>query len=283
MADEFATGLSLLGFAFQFRVAAEIEQMRAKKLMDPWQLVGTEVPVALGALHTRIDLVLEKKAAPDWTRFVAIECKRVNPKFGRWCFAKSPYPYPEYAAGQLAVEGVRLGSGDHVEIETRGGDYSQQCYHVGFALKMKDARGDASPVANDQDAIEAACGQVCLGASGLTRALLDRGYMGASGGCRGFFVLPMIVTTATLYATNVSLADADLATGAIDMDENAVQELPWLVYQYMQSPSRVISDGRIHERPDEILGHVAGDALRSVAVVNACHMDKFFRFFDKRW
>lgn len=281
-ARDFAQGLSQLGFAFHYRVAAEIENLRALRQIDTWSLVGAELPVALGVHHTRIDLAYERVDGCGNSRFLVVECKRVNPKYGIWCFAKSPYPFPDFAEGQLAVEGVRVGEHQAIEIETRGGQYSKLCYNIAFALKAEGGSGDAHPVANDKDAIESACGQVCLGASGLAQSLISRGYIGQSARCQVFFVLPMIVTTAKLHATDVSLTETDLCTGDLELGDGTVQELPWLIFQYMQSPQRIIADGRTHKRTDDIVGHIAGDAVRSVAVVNAHHIADFFRFFDRR-
>lgn len=275
----FAQGLSQHGYSFQYAVLAELGKLMRSKRMIGRQVVATELPVSYGRFDTRIDILL-RMIQMSSIELMVFECKRVNPKYGVWCFARSPRPFPGYTEGQLAIAAVRKPDDGDVDIETRGHTYCPNCYHIGFVMKSDSAIGDAHPVSNDRDSIEMACSQVCLGTAGLVQGLIDGDYLPHSEHVTSFHVLPIIVTTAKLYATNVDLSETEISTGKIELSEGDVDEKPWIVYQYMLSPSRILQVNRTHGRSSDVIDSMSGDAVRSVIIVNAESMGSFTQWYD---
>jgi hypothetical protein len=276
----FAHGISQHGYGFQYAVLTKLCELMRSGIMTNRQVVATELPVSYGRNDTRIDIVLRMKTMSS-IELMVIECKRVNPKYGAWCFAKSPRPFPEYTEGQLAIESVCVAEPGSIDVETRGHTYSKYCYHIGFALKLDLATGDSHPVSNDRDAIEMACGQVCLGSTGLSHELIQRQYLPQGENHKSFYVLPVVVTTAKLYVTGVDLYQADISTGDVRLSDGEVEERPWIVYQYMLSPSRILEHNRIHERSPDVIDSMIGDAVRSVVIVNADSIGSFTKWYDR--
>src|SRR6476661_1665513 len=136
-----------------------------------WSILAVELPVMSGDATTRIDFVLEADDDPGEKHLLVGECKRVNPEYSSWCFAKAPYSSPAWAATQLIAESiVSLDAGSHVAAGA-GGATSDRLYQIGFVLKANRS-GDKNPVSQDKDAIETSCTQVLKGVNGLADLLV---------------------------------------------------------------------------------------------------------------
>jgi len=277
--EEFQRGLSQHGYGFQYAVLSKISELIAARKARPRLLDGVEVPVSLGGLETRVDIIY-KASSVSHSEYLVIECKRVNPAYSAWCFAKSPRPYPEYSESQIALESIRDAGPNCVGVEVRGGQFSNRCYHVSWSMRSNNRDGDLHPVSEDRDAIERACGQVCLGSSGLAWSLIQRDYLGQNPSISAFTLVPVIVTTANLYVTNSNLFETTLSTGDLELSEEDLEERPWIIYQYMLSPSRVIQSYREYERTNNVVDNLAGDSIRSVAIVTAGGLESFLRWYD---
>jgi hypothetical protein len=91
-----ADALNRHGFAFQNRVIAEVESLRAADETD-WQFEVAEFPVEIGPHGMRIDFVLWKHHSPYW---ILAECKRVNPRIFRLVFCQIKL-YSRWPSGVL--------------------------------------------------------------------------------------------------------------------------------------------------------------------------------------
>lgn len=86
--------------------------------------------------------------------------------------------------------------------------------------------------------------------------------------------LPVVFTTARLWASNVDLSSADLENGIFDLDSVDVEEKKWLFYHYHQSPSLK------HSVPATIDNKSLKDVLyreyvRTIAIVSVSGIEEF--------
>jgi hypothetical protein len=264
-AQAFRRGLNQHGYAFQHRVIREAARLQDDGL-SAWDLLGVEVPIVAGDRHSRIDFVLSMKREPDELWLLAAECKRVNPAFGQWCFARGSYHRPPWAARQIIPEVIRLD--DPPAAGGFGGPTSDWIFDIGFALKT-DGTGDSHPVSRDNDAVENACYQASQGLNGLVQGLVTDERLGRRllSGIAAVTILPVVFTTASLVVSDVNLRESDLASGDAPEDLT-VQQRDWLYYQYPQSPVVKHSIERGALKHDSFAAVLARDYLRTVAIVS---------------
>lgn len=261
-------GLSQHGYLFQHQVVAEIERLAEDSpSQSRWRVVAIEVPVLAGSKSTRIDVLIQDDSEPGRLRFLIGECKRVNPAYGAWCFARAPRWFPEWAGRQLISESlVRYSDDDRVVTAGIGGTRTDRAYSIGFAVKTK-AQGDTNPVSADQDALEAACTQVCRGLNGFVSQLLaDERYRAHIADRHAVQLLPVVFTTATLYATDADLLSLERTAGEPRLESDPASP-EWLLYQYPQSPEVKHSLARGSLSHDSLTGLIARDFTRSVVIV----------------
>lgn len=281
MSQGFESGLNQHGHAFHYRVIHEILTIADEPHSRAhWELVAVEVPVSGSERSTRIDFLLQD-ARPQWgtLRILVAEVKRVNPAFGRWCFAKAPYSLPVWTRNQVVTEQL-------VNLDRRaerwtsagiGGAERGDLYQIGFALKT-EKKGDSHPVASDRDAIESACTQVLRGLNGLVTGLLhDERLRSYIDDCNFVELMPVVFTTAQLFVTSVDLSLADLETGEISLD-GEVNGSDWLLYQYPQSPDIKHHFDRGTLSRDSFADLMARDFVRSVAIVGPGGIREFLRW-----
>jgi hypothetical protein len=120
--SDFEKGLNQHGYAFHQRLLDEVVSLAGNSPASKWRVLTVELPVIAGEANTRIDFVLE-----------AAECKRVNPKYGSWCFAKARHISPRWAANQLIPESIVNLQTSPVAAGT-GGTSSPNIYQIAFAI-----------------------------------------------------------------------------------------------------------------------------------------------------
>src|SRR5262245_5992380 len=99
-------GLNQHGYAFHHRLLGEILRLCGEPTESNWKVLAVEVPVVSGDSSTRIDFVLGHEPAPWALRILVGECKRINPEYSWWCFARAPYVSPAWAARQVIAESI---------------------------------------------------------------------------------------------------------------------------------------------------------------------------------
>jgi hypothetical protein len=130
------------GYAFQnsvIRTAVELFEQRK----SPWVFRAAEFPVSVRGKVTHIDFIFEHNTQP---LYLIGECKRVNPAFSTWCFARSSFTrrnpnntkliiqttWRSETASKTVLTGIRLESSD-------------QIYHLGLEIKSnKEGRGSGT-------------------------------------------------------------------------------------------------------------------------------------------
>jgi hypothetical protein len=129
-------------------------------------------------------------------------------------------------------------------------------------------------------AIELAATQVLKGVSGLIDFFKNKpGLLNGQP-----LVIPVILTTAQLYESDVDLGSADLHTGTLAAESVKASEAPWLWYQYNLSAS--LKHSAIPEAPEGGLTSL-GSVLeyhhsRSIAILGVTGIESFLKQLPDR-
>ena len=274
--DRFAQTINRHGYAFQNAVLAATDAA-FREGRSRWVFEAAEFPVDLRGSGTRIDFILSTSGTPCW---MLAECKRVNPAYSDWFFVKSPYirrdqqdaftvEHISSEAGLLCADGVTLVSGP-------AGGY----FHVGFEVKT-DKLGDSS--GSRGNAIEEAATQVCRAASGMVdyiatnRSVLTQHPSNRQ--MRSRMLFPVVYTTASLFTSDINLAETELESGEINREMLEPIEADYLFYQYHLSPGIKHSIAPCHNRGE--LSHVLqADVIRTIPIVSAKGITNFLKTFN---
>lgn len=248
------------GYAFQHTVARLLRE-RAHK--DPtWLVEDVDVPVATLRKDTSIDIVL---SADRGGALMTIECKRVNPAFGHWCFARARHPDSSVASTEAIVERYRTSPARHSAPVTWG----RPAHVADVALELKtSARGDPCPRGKDLDDATA---QAFTGLAGMLHSLHK--FQGLLRGRPSCVFVPVVVTTAELWWTGGDLSRAKLTTGLLD-ELDAPVRVPWLGFQYPVGDwlrHQVSDSGQVRNVRELVLRQY----LRTLFIVSIGGLDAF--------
>lgn len=94
------------------------------------------------------------------------------------------------------------------------------------------------------------------------------------------FFVPVIFTTARLWATDADIGNADLKSGNVDLANAKVEQKPWLWLQYHTSPTLKHSVVRAESAADSFIKGTLGYLLkheysRTIAIVSPDGIDDF--------
>ena len=257
------------GYGFQYAVMRRGEQLHQLR-RSRWELVGTEFPVCVGTTTTHVDFVYVRVMDALRTYLVA-ECKRVDPKRGRWCFARAPYTWFNPDDQEVSFDELQCESYD-VRHRPRFLTVDQPICHLGRELRT-DQPGDGT---GSTRAIDEAVGQVLRGASGLID--LQRGPTGGYfSGARCYRFIPAIFTTAEIWVTDADLGAADLRTGLLPKGIDAHRK-DWIWLSHNRSPA--ISPPKPTPTPgtaveDDPRTVLRSEFARSIAVISTDGIDDF--------
>lgn len=282
----FQKALNLHGHPFQYAV-----MRRADKLWEQgrsrWKLVCSEFPVEVQGYHTRIDFILRQGGKKPF-RFLVAECKRVNPSYHNWFFARAPYVRRGRVSTDILIEKVHR-VGQSLEASLSRQDGSENIYHIPVEVKGV-AKGDSQ--GTGRGAIESAATQVIRGVNGLIECFRKNLRYLPDNSPVTF--IPVIFTTARVWATDADIAAADLDTGQVVLASADMYEKPWLWFQYNVSPGLQHTVDRYRVNPDDMDRDIdsdigptdLGDLLeidyaRAIAVVGPNGIDDFF--VSQRW
>jgi hypothetical protein len=264
------------GFGFQFAVVRECERLRQSR-KSTWWPDATEFPVEVNGTHLHIDLVLRNPAA-----CMAIECKRVNPAYGVWAFARSAFSERDSSrSSQVALEQVGFDrSANQVFVRWQESEQSDAQFHVGMDVRLKGQAGD--PTGGGRGTWNEAHTQALRGASGLIHTVAAEPAL--LGNQEFMSIVPVVVTTARLLTVTGDLADTDLKSGELS-DSASVGERQWLwVRAFASSNVRQTRAQRrgLTELPagrySNQFGFLAArDYARSVAVVTVNGLEEFLQ------
>jgi hypothetical protein len=278
-----------VGRAFRLALDREGHSFHQRVLHEGWLIAGrmngtehrlsfevSEFPVQTRGKDSRVDFILRIKSV--WSSppiLLVCECKRSNPAFADWCFARTPY-VNRRALPRVIVDRLTVDKNTRTMLSTAVSIASTVApYQVGLPVKG-DEKGDPIDKGNPREAIERAAGQVMQGLNGFADFLhANKQVLGAD----ETLLVPVIFTTAVLYTSEVNLADATLETGALPVDRVDVQRCAWLWFQYPVSSSLRHSIDR-QRRPDtfaSVGGVLDVEHSRSIAIVSVDGIEPFLR------
>jgi hypothetical protein len=266
------------GYGFQSRVlmACHETRIQGEETSGRWNLVADEYPVSVSGHDLHVDGVLEflSNDPLSFRMFSVVECKRVDPKIGRWCFAKSdtrrrPAILDVYRHQPIdAMAGILT----RVEAMACSVDRIESTTQLGIELKAADVVGNGLG-----KSLDSAISQVLRGAAGVAEGLPDWIPEEARA-----VVVPLLVTTADLFRSNTMLVEADLFSG--DLAALELESVQWLWYtanvsnsllpdvsrDMDDSPNRSITNAIAHRHSRGIvIANVRGLEAALTAIVNA--------------
>lgn len=216
--------LNAQGYGFQHAVVQEIHRHRESLI----EAIATEFPVSYRDRSTHIDVLA-------WVRqrkgLLIGECKRVNPKFGYWAFAKSPFTF-DRRSRETWLERLMPANQEFPVDRTVPVPIAVDPYHVAYEVKDRKEDGDKAGAPKGR-ALSDALAQVVVGVNGMLHMLsLQKTLLKTAG---PLLMIPAIFTTADLYATDDSdLHLAELKTG--NTPGATFKKVPWLFYEHNVSP-----------------------------------------------
>jgi len=263
----FRKALDSHGYGFQYAVLDRAKELRSTS-KSSWVFEAAEFPVSVEAGSTRIDFILRQ---PDRRSYLIGECKRANPALSNWCFAVAPLVARNSIGNAYTVERVRPFHGE-VRAESTAMTYADRAYHVALEIRTHQRGDSAGP---GRGAIDDGVSQVLKGTNGFVNFLSSRPALVPEN--TDSMLLPVVFTTARLWASDAALDRADLSTGKIDFSGSSLIPVPWLVYQHFQSPelSHQVSGNRVDDRVSRVL---EVDLMRSVAIVSSDGIEDYLRW-----
>jgi hypothetical protein len=261
------------GFAFQARVLEELKTLRTSR--DSAYVFQTiEFPTSVGGTNTRIDFIMSRGLGEGIPDFLLAECKRANPAMANWCFARYPYTRRDAVSTfePVILETVSWSNNNFNSIGRTGRAIAENPTHIGLEVRTK-AKGDAS--GDKGQAIENACGQVLRALNGFVENLESNRQM--CGVYEGATLLPVIFTTADLWICEADLSSADLRTGNVDLSNSGFKKVPWLCYQYHQSPGLVHTLPKLG-RSTAITKLMEENHVRTIPIVSPSGMKSFMNW-----
>ena len=231
--DAYTELLDMHGFGFQERVQKVARDLHAAG-ESLWRPVEAEFPVEVQGRGTRIDFILRSEGTELHPPIYMIcECKRVNPARGAWCFCRQPsVMHNRPRRSNIIADRVRISVLPAVSAEVvQTGFIGDGPYNIGHELKRED-KGDKWEKRRG-DAVEEAATQVITGVNGYIDHLHKHTRWVR---CERLQTLiPVVFTTAQLFASDVELDRAELEDGKVPQAK--LKSVPWLVWQYPLSPA----------------------------------------------
>lgn len=261
------------GYGFHFAVLKKLHEL-AEKGKSSFLFETVEFPVEVRGSGTRIDFILSKRYSRETPPFFLLaECKRANPARANWCFAKAPYtvrdPLPH--SEPTYIEYIsRVGGGFSAFAKPRG--YVKNAYHIGLEVRS-NVKGDEK--GESGHAIEDAASQILRGLNGYVNTISQNTQILRNHNTAN--LMPIIFTTAKLWASEVDLTKTALSTGNSDFKNADFNLVPWLFYQYHLSPG-IKHLNSPKDKPSEIKNLITTEFIRTVPIVGVEGIEDFMRW-----
>jgi hypothetical protein len=278
----FQSALNRHGYPFQYAVIRRAKELKKEGLSE-WDFEASEFPVEVQGYNTKIDFILSRCPGGGSYGYLVAECKRTNPSFSEWLFAKAPYVRRDRSSDTLNVECARFAD-QHILASVGTLPLIGDIYHIPLPVKTNNAQGDDS---GGREAIENAATQVIRGMNGLIQYIVKNNFI-IQGSLSPAFFVPVIFTTARLWATDADISEADLETGNVDFADAKVERKPWLWMQYHMSPTLKHFADREDSSADSFFKGTLGYLLkrefsRTIAIVSTDGIDSFLRRSSSDW
>jgi hypothetical protein len=261
--------LNTHGYSFQFSVIKEIQDYHSQNGRFPWEFDIAELPVEINGIDTRIDFILINSITGGVQ--LICECKRANPSLSNWCFARAPFIHKwQKSRSPITIERV---SKSFVDIDPYSEpaiiEVTNNVYHFSFEIKT-DQKGDQ--VGKGKGAIDDAITQVLRAYNGYINFLIRNEYLLSK--TSKIDLIPIVITTATLWASEVDLSAANIETGNINLDTTALEKRKHIWLQHHLSNS-IKHSFLINDSPLDLQGILDYQYLRTIAIVNSKYLKEF--------
>ena len=271
--SDFTKVLNRHGYGFHYSVLKKLYELnREGKSSLVFETV--EFPVEIKGFDTRIDIVLKRRESRDSPFFVLAECKRANPAISNWCFVKAPYTNRKFWAKNeepVFLEYIRV-DGRDITAYAKPRSFMKNIYHVGLEVRSNE-KGDSQGASGR--AIEDASTQILRGLNGFVQTL--RNNIQLIGEFTNANVLPVIFTTAQLWASDVNLSEGEIESGKNNLDGVPFRKVSWLCYQYHLSPG-IKHDQSPDKRPSQISDLITTEYIRTIPIVNVEGIGEFTKW-----
>jgi hypothetical protein len=148
---------------------------------------------------------------------------------------------------------------------------SDNAYQIALDVRTTE-QGDTA--GTGRGSIEEAAGQVCRGLNGFAQFLAARPSLLRAGSTAT--LIPVIFTTASLWASAADIGVADLSTGKLPVGELKLESREWLWLDYPQSAG-LQHEIRPHAEAESLRDVFFGEALRRIAVVSPAGIRPFLK------
>lgn len=262
---------TLVGHGYAFHQRAIREADAACRKWERWRYATPEFPVRADR-DTRIDFVLR---CGDW--HLTVECKRTNPDYSQWFFAKFHRKGGRAWDARFLVDGIRLVQPKVIEARCVQANTAMVSgiYRVGMIV---DTTKCGRAKTQRKDELESAIRQAVRGANGLVNYWIDNTPSLQPGDVR--FVIPVVFTTAELIVTDVHLGEKTSLDGVVEAAELDPHVVPWLFYEFSIEP------GLRHQRAQQLVARGGLEKVlerqyaRTVPIVNTASIDEFLSRFE---
>lgn len=267
---QFAKTLSSHGHALQYRALRALFP-ETQRPLERWSFQAAEFPVASKDSDTRIDFLLMHRRSPTT---IVVECKRANPGLSNWCFVRVPRFAQPHQPGSALIEMVQAIGNDRIlsQIGHRGG-IGDDC-HLGFELRAKE-KGD--PCAEKRGAIDDAATQVLRGVAGYVEFLAHQPQLIPSNS--SVMLIPVVLTTARLWLSNVDISDGDIATGNVDHRSVTLTERDFVALQCPSGPG-ITNAHRYEFHAESVTDALMQSFFKTVFIVRSTAFTSFLGKVD---
>lgn len=245
--DELAELVNASGLALQLKVEHTIKQ----NIDHAWRVVSREHPWSLGDDMGFVDLVLTSDVAS-----CVVECNQARD--GTWVFI-----VPKDADGKRTAMRVSWLSGKKYPQITSGCgnvDLLPFSYESSFCV----ASGTGS---RDRTMLERMCTTLLRSCDAL--ATQEVKILSAMQQSYGGYYVPMIVTTAELYACKLDPDSVSLADGNLGNTE--LESVPYVRFTKAFTAGSMVTSGAMPASLEEL----AEQEARTIVIVNATHVVDF--------
>lgn len=292
----FETSLNEHGYSFQQSVLKKILNLRAEG-KSGWFFQVSELPVEVRGKGTRIDFILQRDKIKegacmlkdDQTTLMLTECKRANPAYSNWCFAKSPYLFRGQSDQLIGLVFEEINRYSEV-TKNQDGEPVEMCnkvtcshrmllralqnvYHIAVEVK-NNAKGNCVSSDPGKDAVEKAASQLCQGLNGMVNFLVHHERLWEKN--PPVTLLPVIFTTANLWASDADLSEADLETGDLNFTDHGFTQVPWLFFQYHLSPGIKHAVPSLPPQRSSLSNILQAEYIRTIPIVSSTGVEDFF-------
>lgn len=277
LSDLLFNSLNEQGYLFQEACKYELDHNATG-----WSVRAYEYPVSIQKQDTKVDIVLSSSRNPE--RFALAECKRTNPFYASWLFGVPDLNItysPHCSVLWLGCNPVSSNSPMHPTISLSSLEVDVPTYVAQSWLEVKKGKSQPQERNSTPQNIENAFSQVLKGISGFAQEQCEQRVKGNTS--FSTFLIPVVVTTASLYMANYKPDNISITTGKIEKEKvlfstkgQQPEELKWILVYYGAGEN--VAPSAI---PSNFVGtdpkYILVNKLRSIFVVNSKHLVEFFQ------